>query len=1573
MLIKCTYSKKCLVSFCSLILCFNTTICFSQKELSSDYLNPTQIDVNMDCELETFVLRSNGNGNDSTLHVSTRYDPDNVYFFQFNSSKKDISEVQIEFDRNLLWGMEFFIIENGEFKFLKSETYKNSYAKLFLTTNDSCSNEEILVKIWTKGISNSDSVKICITEHEAGLSTKSLGISTVMYTPQELVEDVLISGCLIAENIVYTGSLYSIAYFYNGIPGLDFEDGVLICTGYASDASGPNLSESTGEDMWEYGDPQLDEIALGWTQDAAVLEFDFVPASDVMEFEYVFASDEYPEYANTMYNDAFGFFISGGPEGYVNENIALIPGTSIPVTINNVNDVDYPGYYNDNTYGPNIEYDGILNTFTAIAQLTACETYHLKLAIGDVGDGVYDSAVFLKANSFSSGAAYTVESYNAWDPSLDIMRGCLNYIIISRTDSSSINMSVPVEFTISGTASSGEDYSLIPESLEIPAGEQSITVYFDAFDLGYLQGDETIIIEYINGCPCEATPTQYVITIVDPFEIAPQITNNSPICIGDTAEISLELNTSLPEYVSIEWSTGEIGTNQIQVSPDVTSNYSVEIVFPCDTIVLSTEIEVVMPPIVDLGPDFEIAGLSTSIDADMEAGNDGYWNFINGPGNADIDPDTESVTFISVDQYGIYTFSWTEISLAPNCVNSDEIDISFYHVPTADFSFSPVLCFGDNSSVLYTGTIIPGLTELEWDFGLAELVSGSGVGPYILSFQEPGTYIISLTVTEDSESVVHSHSIFVPEALSGNLVSFDDPCFQTCQGSAEISVSGGTLPYSYSWNSSTNEINGLCAGDYSVTVTDQNLCTFSDMFTIMQAEPIEYDTSFNNVDCYGTFTGNASISVSGGSSPYQYIWSDGYNMPIHNAIGEGIYIVTVVDSNNCSISETFNINQPNLLQVFTSGNHEACENESVVISSQASGGTMPYIYYWDENNTGFEQGLPVFEITADYNTFYTVYVEDAKGCVSNYTYSQVIVSPEMQIGLSVIDAQCEETCNGEAFVEVTGGLQPFSYSWSSNSPLLENLCAGIYTLTVTDNIGCFADTVFFIEAPTALQLEIETEDAACSYSTGTSTAIVSGGMPPYNYSWVNGEDSNILEGQVGMYYLTVTDNNNCRILGTAVIDSPQELLVSLNSNYTICLGGEANVTAQATGGSAPYYFSWTGSDNSHYYGHNISVSPETTTSYYLSLTDGNGCVIDGYRVQVNVLPPLEINIINSISSICRGRGTEILFDVSGGNGGPYQVNTNEGEIVISPYMVYPDSTTNLIFTAEDMCETPQVSDSILISVYDKPFVDFEGDILQGCPGHEVHYLSLDTSLNYQYVWDFGDSIFAFIRNPIHAYEYAGLYDVMLTIHDEFGCANNIRKENYVEIYPGPYSNFEADPLIASILNPRIKFLNHSDAAMFYFWYYGDGDSTINFRNPVHTFPAIGYYDVMLVCENEYSCTDTAVREIFIKDENTIWAPTAFTPNGDGSNDCFKLCGHGIDPHFFTLIIYDRWGIPVFTTNKYFDSGECVACGEGAWDGSKGDRTKGDEYCPIGLYYWYVKFLDYDGIGYELSGKVSLIR
>lgn len=136
---------------------------------------------------------------------------------------------------------------------------------------------------------------------------------------------------------------------------------------------------------------------------------------------------------------------------------------------------------------------------------------------------------------------------------------------------------------------------------------------------------------------------------------------------------------------------------------------------------------------------------------------------------------------------------------------------------------------------------------------------------------------------------------------------------------------------------------------------------------------------------------------------------------------------------------------------------------------------------------------------------------------------------------------------------------------------------------------------------------------------------------------------------------------------------------------------------------------------------------------------------------------------------------------------------------------------------------------------------------------------------------------------------------------------------------------------------------------------------------------MGEYEVMLVSENEFGCTDTATRIILVKDEYTLYAPTAFSPNGDGVNDCFRICGNGINKHTFIMYIYNRWGELVFSTEKFNDEVGCDTCGEGAWDGTKGSRVRGDEYLPNGIYYWYAKFIDYDTIGHEFNGDIQLIR
>ncbi|NCC87755.1 MAG: PKD domain-containing protein [Clostridia bacterium] len=1557
------------------LVLFLSVVSYSQTNLSNDFSNPTPINITSECNYTEFIF-NHTSGNDLEIPRCYRLYPGASSWLSFVVPEDGAATVRFQFDEKTLFGIGLYSFQFGEYQEIKCDVFNSTQGHLYIYPNEQFQNTEIFVRFWKLGEADTGNVEVCVTEESGPGFAKVLSIDVNSYNPQQLVQDVLITGCLTANNITFTGDSDQIGYFSNGIPGLDFAEGVILSSGYVTDAPGPNTSGSMSGGIYSAGDSDLENIVNDDTHDAAVLEFDFVPASDMIEFEYVFASDEYPEFANSSFNDVFAFLVTGGPEGYVNQNIALIPGTTIAVSINNVNDVDFPQYYIDNQGGPNIEYDGMTVTLTATIPVTACETYHIKLAVADCSDSSWDSAVFLKANSFTSGESYTVETFNSWSNSLSVMRGCSNYIVFSRTDDTPLNQAVPVVLSVSGTATPGVDYTEIPTNLEIPAGEESLYFYFDAYDTGTAQGDETIVLTFENGCPCDTELTEHTITIVDAFVIDPEIENDSPICIGDDATLTVALNTAEPENVSIEWSTGDTDVDQIIVSPTTTTTYTADIIYPCDTITLSTTVTVIEPPTVNLGADFEIDALSTDIDAGMAPGNTGEWTLTSGPGSANINPNDASITTVTVDEFGLYNFTWTETSLAPNCLASDDINITFYHVPTADFVATPVLCFGDYSTITFTGEIVDDLAVLEWNFGPATIISGSGTGPYILDFPNSGTFNLSLTVTESTEVAHHNIYVVVPPLLEGTLTAEDDPCFESCNGRATFEVSGGVSPYSYSWGSTSNEIDNLCAGDYGVTVTDINGCSIGETYTINQPTQLEYDTTFSHVICYGTHTGNANISVTGGTPPYQTMWSDGYNMMNNTDIEADIYQVTVYDAHGCSVFEQFNITQPDLLQVVTSGDFAICEHQVVNIAAQPMGGTLPYTVYWDNGDgNGFAPGPQTFQIIPHEDITYTVYVEDANGCISNQATSQTIVSPEIFLDLTTEDNRCYESCDGSATIGITGGLQPFSYSWASNSPLYENLCAGLYTLTITDQIGCTADTMFIINQPPQMQMNLETEDAPCSDSdTGESIAIVSGGTPPYNYVWENANYTNHLIAAPGSYDLTVSDDNNCRIYGTAVIESPQVLRVLPLYNPTICIGGEAQVIAQAAGGTPPYNFYWQGTDSSEEHEHLFYTSPETTTTYNLTVTDDNGCSVDGYNVKVKVHPPLSINhIINSVNNVCLGAGTQIELDISGGNGGPYQVSTSEGDIVGSLFTYYPEETTNLVFTVEDLCETPAVSDSIMIFVHDKPFVDFTIGVTEGCPGHRINFRSLDTAENYEYVWDFGDDIFAFIKNPTHAYSQSGYYQVGLTVQDEFGCTNNITKDSAIFIYPQPYANFSADPQIASILNPHVKFNNYSEDALFYFWYYGDGDSTINFRNPMHYFNDIGEYEVMLVSENEYGCSDTITRTVLVKSEYTIWEPNAFTPNGDGTNDCFKICGVGIDHHTFNLIIYNRWGELVFSTDEYAPDDDCTDCGKGSWDGTRGSHQAGDRYLPNGIYYWYATFTDTEGIGHEHQGNIQLIR
>lgn len=223
-------------------------------------------------------------------------------------------------------------------------------------------------------------------------------------TPEDMVE-ILIGTGVDYSNVSFTGADSSRGSFSGGPGNIGLTNGIILTSGHVSIAPGPNQAQGAGVSNLMPGDIDLSALSMGTTFDACVLEFDFVPYYQYLFFYFVFASEEYPEYVGMPFNDVFGFFINGpglnGPYTNSSENIALIPDTEIPVTINNVNQNNYPEYFvmNDSNF---IQYDGFTTVLTAEAVVVPMETYHIKLAISDATDYIYDSGVLLQASSFCS-------------------------------------------------------------------------------------------------------------------------------------------------------------------------------------------------------------------------------------------------------------------------------------------------------------------------------------------------------------------------------------------------------------------------------------------------------------------------------------------------------------------------------------------------------------------------------------------------------------------------------------------------------------------------------------------------------------------------------------------------------------------------------------------------------------------------------------------------------------------------------------------------------------------------------------------------------------------------------------------------------------------------------------------------------------------------------------------------------------------------------------------------------------------------------------------------------------------
>lgn len=408
-------------------------------------------------------------------------------------------------------------------------------------------------------------------------------------TVAQWVQNVLIGPGITVSNVTYTGDPLAIGTFATGTnaTNLGFTGGIIMTSGKATNAIGPNNSGSTTYNSTGLSDANLAasiNTPLSNVKDAAVLEFDFIPVSDTVKFRYVFGSEEYDEFVGSSYNDVFGFFVSGlNPYGgfYTNKNIALIPNTLTPVSINNVNNgssnmgpCNNCAYYSSNSSGQWIQYDGLTVVLTAWIKVIPCFTYHIKLAIADVGDESYDSGVFLEANSFMSNSVVIDQNTsNTIDTSA--IEGCNDAIITFRIPHP-ITTNTIINYLPTGTAINGVDYTQIPNQVIIPAGQDSVILVIHPILDGIIEPYEYVKL-IVNTSSC--TYDTVIVFIKDNQPTIPSLPSDTVLCDSTTIPIAVSATGGYSPY-SYLWSNGD--TSQvISVTPTTTTLYTVTVTDLC--------------------------------------------------------------------------------------------------------------------------------------------------------------------------------------------------------------------------------------------------------------------------------------------------------------------------------------------------------------------------------------------------------------------------------------------------------------------------------------------------------------------------------------------------------------------------------------------------------------------------------------------------------------------------------------------------------------------------------------------------------------------------------------------------------------------------------------------------------------------------------------------------------------------------------------------------------------------------------------------------------------------------------
>ncbi len=539
-----------------------------------------------------------------------------------------------------------------------------------------------------------------------------------------------------------------------------------------------------------------------------------------------------------------------------------------------------------------------------------------------------------------------------------------------------------------------------------------------------------------------------------------------------------------------------------------------------------------------------------------------------------------------------------------------------------------------------------------------------------------GMYTVTVT-TATGCTATDSAYINAPVALSVSGSVFDPTCFGYNDGSIDVTVSGGSAPYTYLWNDAeTTEDRGtLVTGNYTVLVTDANGCTGSASFFVNQPSDFTYSTAVTNTSCFGASDGAIDLTLSGGTAPYTFSWSNGDTTEDIINQPASFYFFNVTDANGCGTGGLDFINDPP--QIIITGFSPNTGGAGVQVVISGSGFTGVNAVNFGSVAASSFTVVDDFTINAivpagadtdliSVGTSLTCYTLS----VDTFYYDPVACVPP-SASASVTPVTCFGNNDGIIDVLVTGGAAPYTYSWNTGATTedLSGLAAGTYTLIVIGANSCPDTLVVTVTEPIAIGLTAQVDSVSCNgLNDGAIDLTITGGVAPFTIFWSNFAATEDISGLApGTYTVTVTDQNGCAATAGFDIFEPALLTVTASGTDPVCFG-DANGAASATisGGTPQFYYVWSNGQTT------ASISGLLAGTYTVTVADTNGCLAQT-SVTLTDPAPFTLSLVSATDNTCFGNAAGSI-DIAASND-PVIPPANPG-LMISEFLADPPSNDN---------------------------------------------------------------------------------------------------------------------------------------------------------------------------------------------------------------------------------------------------------------------------------------------------------